>query len=66
MGYVPWKIYFALLTVFQRNEAQDLVEYAMIVALFALGAIAGMNRVGEQVDRILQEMAGLILRSVTT
>ncbi|HEV2380096.1 MAG TPA: hypothetical protein VG206_09920 [Terriglobia bacterium] len=65
MGYVSWKIYVALLAVFQRNEGQDLVEYAMIVALFALGAIAGLNSVGQQVDQILKEMGALILRVTT-
>jgi Flp pilus assembly pilin Flp len=65
MDPVAWRVYFALRSVFDREEGQDLVEYAMLVALFALGAIAGMNSVGEQVDGILQQMAALILRVTT-
>ncbi|KAA6459157.1 Flp family type IVb pilin [Acidobacteria bacterium AB60] len=33
-----------------RQEGQDLVEYALVVALIALGATAGMNTVASDIS----------------
>jgi pilus assembly protein Flp/PilA len=35
--------YLRLLALLKREEGQDLVEYALVVALIAFGAIAGMQ-----------------------
>lgn len=40
-----------------RNEqGQDLVEYAMLVALIALGAAAAVGFAGDQVEIIFNEI----------
>jgi pilus assembly protein Flp/PilA len=36
-------LYFNLRNVLVRDEGQDLVEYALVVALIAFGAITGMG-----------------------
>ena len=36
-------LYLALRTIIDREEGQDLVEYALVVALIAFGAITGMG-----------------------
>lgn len=36
-------LYFKLRELANREEGQDLVEYALVVALIAFGATAGMN-----------------------
>lgn len=36
-------LYLFVRTVLVREEGQDLVEYALVVALIAFGAIAGMS-----------------------
>jgi pilus assembly protein Flp/PilA len=36
---------YILVTVLSRAEGQDLVEYALVIALIAFGAAAGMNSV---------------------
>ena len=38
-------IHEGLRSLIAREEGQDLVEYALIVSLMALAAIAGMNNV---------------------
>lgn len=60
MDLVIWKIRFALRTLVEREEGQDLVEYAMIVALMALGAVAGANSVGTAIDRIFGQLAAIL------
>jgi len=37
------KMYITCISLMEREEGQDLVEYALVVALVAFGAIAGMN-----------------------
>ena len=37
------KMYVAVKSLIEREEGQDLVEYALVVALIAFGAIAGMK-----------------------
>ncbi|HMG85846.1 MAG TPA: hypothetical protein VK574_08880 [Terracidiphilus sp.] len=36
-------LYLRVRSLIEREEGQDLVEYALVVALIAFGAIAGMN-----------------------
>jgi pilus assembly protein Flp/PilA len=43
---------------FRRNEeGQDLLEYALLVALIALVAIGGVTLAGGQVDTIFKDVA---------
>jgi pilus assembly protein Flp/PilA len=37
------KLYVKFQDLKNREDGQDLVEYAMMVALIAFGAVAGMN-----------------------
>ena len=40
-----------------REDGQDLVEYALIVALIAFGAVAGMNTLSTQVSSAFNTLA---------
>lgn len=60
MGLVSWKLNFELRSFFEMEEGQDLVEYALILGVLALGATAGLNIVAEQVNGIFTLLAGLI------
>ena len=44
----------------RQEEGQDLLEYALLVALIALVAVAGVTAAGVQVDAIFQQIAGAI------
>ena len=37
------RLFLFVHSIVQREEGQDLVEYALVVALVAFGAIAGMQ-----------------------
>jgi pilus assembly protein Flp/PilA len=39
-----------------REDGQDLVEYALIVALIALGATAGMNTVANDIGNAFTDL----------
>ena len=50
-----------LISSFRRNEkGQDLLEYALLVALIALVAIGGVTAAGIQVDEVFDTIAGRI------
>ena len=42
------------------DEGQDLLEYALLVALIAIVAAGAVGMAGEQVDAIFTEIAGTI------
>jgi pilus assembly protein Flp/PilA len=43
MNTILLKLYVKFQDLVSREEGQDLVEYALVVALIAFGATAGMN-----------------------
>jgi Flp pilus assembly pilin Flp len=44
---------------FRRNEdGQDLLEYALLVALIAIVAVAGVTLAGKEVDAIFKDIVG--------
>ena len=46
----------ALRNLLLREEGQDLVEYALVVALIALGATAGMNTVASDISNAFSSL----------
>lgn len=60
MGLVTWKLYFALRALIEREEGQDLVEYALIVALIALAATAGMDTLASAINSAFGHLGSLL------
>jgi len=46
----------ALRNLLLREEGQDLVEYALVVALISLGATAGMNTVASDISNAFSSL----------
>jgi pilus assembly protein Flp/PilA len=44
------KLYVKFQNLMSREEGQDLVEYALVVALIALGAVASMRTVATSIS----------------
>jgi pilus assembly protein Flp/PilA len=44
------KLYIKLQNLMAREDGQDLVEYALVVALIALAATAAMKTVGSDIE----------------
>jgi pilus assembly protein Flp/PilA len=50
----------AVQTLVRKDEGQDLLEYALLVALIALGAVAAVTAAGGKVSTIFNAIADAI------
>lgn len=48
-----------------QEDAQDLVEYALVVALIAFGAIAGMQFLAGGVNNAFSELAAVVTSNIS-
>ena len=46
------KLYVNLQDLMSRDEGQDLVEYALVVALISLGAVATLKPLGQAISTV--------------
>ena len=44
----------------RKDEGQDLLEYALLVALIAIGAVAAVTLAGDKVSDVFNAIAGKI------
>jgi len=49
-----------LMSLARREEGQDLLEYALLVALIAIIAVGAVTAAGLRVDAIFQQIANAI------
>lgn len=42
---------------FYREEGQDLVEYALVIVLVALGCVAGINNVASAINTVFSNIS---------
>lgn len=47
-----------------REEGQDLVEYALIVALISLAAVAGMTTLATDINGAFNTVGGMLSTSI--
>lgn len=57
MSNLVLKLYVAARTFIQDEEAQDVVEYGMTVALIALGTVAGMQSLASGVTLVFNDVS---------
>ena len=50
MNDLMLKMYIKMQDLMSREEGQDLVEYALVVALIAFGAVAGMKQLSTEIN----------------
>jgi pilus assembly protein Flp/PilA len=50
-------MYVKLQNLMNREEGQDLVEYALLVCLIALAAITGVNKVATAVTTVFSNIS---------
>jgi len=58
------KIYVAI-QMFREENGQDLVEYALVVALIALAATAGMNSLAHDINNAFSAVGSTIASYAT-
>ena len=64
MRFESWKLYLKLQSL-MNEEGQDLVEYALVVALLALAATAGLNGLASAINSGFNNIAGILGSSIT-
>jgi pilus assembly protein Flp/PilA len=55
-----WKLIFAVQSIWRREEGQDLVEYALVVGLIAIAAVAGLHGVASAVKNVITGVTGTL------
>ena len=59
------KMYVKLMSAMAREEGQDLVEYALVVALIAFGAITGMGYLATGLNNAFSQIAVTLTTNVS-
>jgi pilus assembly protein Flp/PilA len=52
--------FYLKVRVFRGNDGQDLIEYALVAALIALAATAGMNTIANDINSAFTTIGGTI------
>lgn len=60
MNTLPMAIRVKLQNLLKQEEGQDLIEYALIAALIAVAAIAGMQSVASAVNSLFSQVSSLL------
>ena len=58
-------LYLFLRSLVDREEGQDLVEYALVVALIAFGAITGMGYLATGINNAFSSISSTLTTNVS-
>lgn len=58
-------LFFELVSFVRSEDAQDLVEYALVVALVAFGAIASMHTLATKVSSTFTQIGTSLSTTIT-
>jgi pilus assembly protein Flp/PilA len=64
MIYVMLQLDATMRRWFGREDGQDLIEYALIVAMLALGIVSGMQRVAYGLATTFQQISTTLAQSI--
>jgi len=65
MNYFSNRLNLHLQSLINREEGQDLVEYALVLALIAFGAIAGMQFLASGINNAFSGIAVVVTSNIT-
>jgi pilus assembly protein Flp/PilA len=65
MKFELWKLYTKLQNLIAREEGQDLIEYALVVALIAFAATAGMNTLASDINAAFGNIGATLTTTIT-
>jgi pilus assembly protein Flp/PilA len=60
-----WKLYALMQNLIVREEGQDLIEYALVVALIAFAATAGMNSLATGINTAFGNISSTLATYIT-
>ena len=55
-----WMLSVKIQNLLSREEGQDLIEYALLVALISLGAVAGMGRLAGDINNAFNSIGNTL------
>jgi pilus assembly protein Flp/PilA len=61
----PSDLYLYLRSLLEREEGQDLVEYALVTSLIGFGAVAGMQNLATSIDTIFDAVTVVLSSNIT-
>jgi pilus assembly protein Flp/PilA len=64
MNDLMLKMFVTAKNVMAREEGQDLVEYALVVALIAFGAVAGMSALAGGINTAFKDVSSSLLSNI--
>jgi pilus assembly protein Flp/PilA len=64
MNTMLLKMYVKFQDLMSREEGQDLVEYALVVALIAFGAVAGMRTLATGINNEFNSISSMLNSAV--
>lgn len=65
MHALSTNLYLNVRNLFNREEGQDLVEYALVVALIAFGAITGMGYLATGINNAFSNISTTLTTNIT-
>jgi pilus assembly protein Flp/PilA len=65
MATLSNRLFLYVRSLVEREEGQDLVEYALVVALIAFGAIAGMQFLATGLNNAFDTIADVLSSNIT-
>ena len=60
MHALSTNVYLFVRNLIEREEGQDLVEYALVVALIAFGAITGMGYLATGINNAFSDISVIL------
>jgi pilus assembly protein Flp/PilA len=66
MNNLLLNLYVKFQNLVSREEGQDLVEYALVVALVAFGATAGMSALAGGINKAFGQISTTLGANITT
>jgi pilus assembly protein Flp/PilA len=65
MEFQCWSLYNKVQNFLKEEEGQDLIEYALVVALIAFAATAGMNTVATNINQAFTKIGSKVTATIT-
>lgn len=64
MNRLMLSLYIKYRNAVDQEEGQDLVEYALVVALIAFGAVAGMSALAGGINTAFKDVSSSLLKNI--
>jgi pilus assembly protein Flp/PilA len=64
MNNLLLKLYVKFQDLASREEGQDLVEYALVVALIAFGAVTGMSNLAKGLNTAFSSISSMLVSAM--